>query len=602
MKYFLILLSFLLSGLSSFGNESLTKDQINQIVETHFLKDDLPVRYVSTILARIDGDATKSDSSIIQDLINKLDKEITIYEVCLVNTVTANLEIRISHKEEVNDHLPKIEVRKQDYQLIKNTVFINIPPGTNDMETKKIIHYYILRSLLTVQSTPDLHKKIPGSAFSEKKPTNITFSEIDYQILRNVYSKAYEKQLRNSKLTQYKSNASLSNKLQESRLAAILIGVLNLFISFLLLYLFLQKGSFNNHHFNFSSYFKQGLIIFSITAVYSLINAFFYIFRNATFFKHHNGFTAPVLQFTLFFSAIGLISIVLSFFSEKKILNGSNSLPLLVIFPFISTLIIPSFLVFLFAVLYPKEINPTQPLDSISLLIHSLYFLGIIAVLRALFTFLNKKSESIIHKKDVELAKLGELHKQAELQSLRSKINPHFLYNSLNSIASLALTDPKKTEQMALSLSDFYRYSINREQKQMNTISDELQAIKTYLEIEKVRFGDRLNFTITCPESMQTIEIPQLLIQPLVENAVKHGISGIVEKGEINITVYQENRSLKIRVADNGPEFSDGPLTGFGIRNTNERLDLLYGNKASINWENGKEKFIEITLPFKPAN
>ena len=193
---------------------------------------------------------------------------------------------------------------------------------------------------------------------------------------------------------------------------------------------------------------------------------------------------------------------------------------------------------------------------------------------------------------------MGELHKQAELQSLRAKINPHFLYNALNSIASLATTDARKTEQMALGLSDFFKYAINREQKQLNSLSEELSAIRTYLEIEKVRFGDRLNFEIDCNPELLDIQIPQLLIQPLVENAIKHGLSQITENGMIRIVITKEDHQLNIRVYDNGQPFPDGPLSGFGIQNTQERIALLYDSKASINWNNVPEKYIELSLPF----
>ena len=197
----------------------------------------------------------------------------------------------------------------------------------------------------------------------------------------------------------------------------------------------------------------------------------------------------------------------------------------------------------------------------------------------------------------MELAQMGEYQRQAELDSLRAKINPHFLYNALNSIASLATTDARKTEQMALALSDFFKYAINREQKQLNTLSEELNAIRTYLEIEKVRFGNRLSFEIDCPEELLNIQIPQLLIQPLVENAIKHGLSQITENGQIKISVNKTETQLKILVYDNGPAFPDGPLSGFGIQNTQERIALLYGAKATINWQNGVEKYIELCLP-----
>lgn len=131
----------------------------------------------------------------------------------------------------------------------------------------------------------------------------------------------------------------------------------------------------------------------------------------------------------------------------------------------------------------------------------------------------------------------------------------------------------------------------------MNTLAEELNAIRTYLEIEKVRFGDRLSFEIDCPSELLDIQIPQLLIQPLVENAIKHGLSQITEYGFIRILVRRVENQLKIRVYDTGPAFPDGPLSGFGIQNTQERITLLYGAKATINWQNGAEKYIEISMP-----
>ncbi|MGE5448945.1 MAG: sensor histidine kinase, partial [Bacteroidales bacterium] len=146
------------------------------------------------------------------------------------------------------------------------------------------------------------------------------------------------------------------------------------------------------------------------------------------------------------------------------------------------------------------------------------------------------------------------------------------------------------------SLSDFFKYAINREQKQLNSLSEELNAVRTYLEIEKVRFGERLNFEIDCPAELLDTQIPQLLIQPLVENAIKHGLSKITDKGFIKISVIKASSQLKIRVYDNGPAFPDGPLSGFGIQNTQERINLVYGAKAGINWQNSPDKYIEISI------
>jgi LytS/YehU family sensor histidine kinase len=237
-------------------------------------------------------------------------------------------------------------------------------------------------------------------------------------------------------------------------------------------------------------------------------------------------------------------------------------------------------------------------LSSLRNIISISLFIGFV---RAIFIYLRLKSENIIRKKDLELALLSERHKQAELQSLRAKINPHFLYNSLNSIASLSTTDAQKTEKMALALSDFFKYSINREQNQLNLLSEELNAISTYLEIEKVRFGDRLSFEISCPADLLNIQIPQLLVQPLVENAIKHGLSQITGSGLIRIMVFKVGSLLKIRVYDNGPAFPDEPLSGYGLQNTLERISLQYGPKATINWQNLEEKFVEISIPVQDS-
>jgi len=283
----------------------------------------------------------------------------------------------------------------------------------------------------------------------------------------------------------------------------------------------------------------------------------------------------------------------LIYLAERMILKDRNLGGSKIIVIFLTTLIMPVLVLINFGLLgYLSGSSDFFPRYN------SLFARILVASLaRGLYVFLNDRNKSIINQKDVELAQMGEFQKQAELQSLRAKINPHFLYNSLNSIASLATTDARKTEQMALALSDFFKYAINREQKQLNTLSEELNAIRTYLEIEKVRFGERLSFEIDCPEELLDIQIPQLLIQPLVENAIKHGLSQITENGLIRILVSRAENQLKIRVYDNGPAFPDGPLSGFGIQNTQERIALLYGATATINWQNGTEKYIELCLP-----
>ena len=203
----------------------------------------------------------------------------------------------------------------------------------------------------------------------------------------------------------------------------------------------------------------------------------------------------------LLFTA-GIVTVILVFLIEREILKKNQNFSLEIIVPFFSIALVATVLLVLLLLLIPAEKPAMVYYTAVSSVV---FYCFIIGFGRSIYIFTRKKSESIIREKDVELARISELHKQAELQSLRAKINPHFLYNTLNSIASLATTDARKTEQMALALSEFFKYAINREQKQLNTLSEELNAVRTYLEIEKVRFGDRLSFEIDCPSELLNI-------------------------------------------------------------------------------------------------
>lgn len=220
-----------------------------------------------------------------------------------------------------------------------------------------------------------------------------------------------------------------------------------------------------------------------------------------------------------------------------------------------------------------------------------------IAFLRLFFIVMNYQILSSVNQKDVEIARLKELKNQAELQTLHSRINPHFLYNALNSIAGLAYTDAGKTSKMAVSLSELFRYSINKESNTYVAVSDEIEMAEKYLEVEKERFTDRLEYSIEANDNVLKLKIPKFTIQPLVENAIKHGIAKVKTKGIVRIEVKNENNTLIIRIHDNGPDFPDSLIGGYGLQNLHEILQILYSGKASIQWENGENKNIQITLP-----
>lgn len=219
-----------------------------------------------------------------------------------------------------------------------------------------------------------------------------------------------------------------------------------------------------------------------------------------------------------------------------------------------------------------------------------------LAVGRGLLLYLNHFSESLVKEKDVELSRLREAKSEAEVKMLQSQINPHFLYNALNSIASLAHTDANKTEKMALSLSDLFRHSINRKGDKVNTLNDEVSLVQNYLEIEQIRFGDRLDFFIDVDSDLLAVKIPMFVLQPLVENAIKHGISKIERQGKIALTVSKKDNGILISVQDNGPDFPEGLLSGHGLQTVYDLLRFSYGDKASISWYNQPQKEITIYI------
>ncbi len=206
-----------------------------------------------------------------------------------------------------------------------------------------------------------------------------------------------------------------------------------------------------------------------------------------------------------------------------------------------------------------------------------------------------ERGEMKLLEKERELSKAYELKIKSELDALHAKINPHFLYNSLNSIVSLIHEDPYKAEKMVLSLSDLFRYSINSKNTNFATVKQEIELVRTYLEIEQVRFQDQLAVEISVQPEANEREIPKFLIQPLIENAIKHGTSKIT-KGLIKLLISLSEDELFIIVFDNGPNFPENINSGYGLKSTVDKLDLLYGNAYSFKILNKPEKRIEICL------
>ena len=203
---------------------------------------------------------------------------------------------------------------------------------------------------------------------------------------------------------------------------------------------------------------------------------------------------------------------------------------------------------------------------------------------------LGRKSKLLNQSEEKELAS------QSELDALQARVNPHFLYNSLNSIASLAQVNPAKTEEMTIALSDFYKHSTNRADKYWSTIGEESQLLRTYLDIEKIRFGERLEYELEIAESLKNQPIPHFLLQPLVENAIKYGFDK--DRNTIAIVIKAEiiGDQLHIKVKDSGDPFSEQLSTGYGLRSVKKKLKLLYPKMYEIHFINTPKKQIHIIL------
>jgi two-component system LytT family sensor kinase len=172
---------------------------------------------------------------------------------------------------------------------------------------------------------------------------------------------------------------------------------------------------------------------------------------------------------------------------------------------------------------------------------------------------------------------------KARLQALKSQLQPHFLFNTMHSISALMLTDVRAADRMMSRLSDLLRMSLDAEGTQITTLSRELEFVNSYLEIEKIRFEDRLNVILDIAPETLDAQVPHLLLQPLVDNAVKHGISKLSAGGEIRISVTTQDGDLQLEISDNGPGFGSASFrNGLGLRVTRERLESLYGQDQSM--------------------
>lgn len=204
--------------------------------------------------------------------------------------------------------------------------------------------------------------------------------------------------------------------------------------------------------------------------------------------------------------------------------------------------------------------------------------------------------------KMIRESELKALVKESELNSLKSQINPHFLFNSLNSISSLTMVSPEKAQEMVINLSDFLRYSLSSKNEILTTFDQELQNIDRYLKIEKIRFGKRLHVEKKIGKKCTQLELPGLILQPLMENAVKYGVYESTDQSNINISATCNDELLEVKITnDYDPDFISKRGEGIGLRNVASRMKIQYGRDDLMKIDKHKESF-EVKLLFPQYN
>jgi LytS/YehU family sensor histidine kinase len=183
------------------------------------------------------------------------------------------------------------------------------------------------------------------------------------------------------------------------------------------------------------------------------------------------------------------------------------------------------------------------------------------------------------------------LASRAELKALRAQINPHFLFNSLSVIAGLVHYQPEKADEAIEQLAQVFRYTLRKSEHEWAPLCEEIDFVTAYLRIEQARFGDRLQVAFEVDPAAAHLAIPAMSIQPLVENAIKHGVAAVEGPGAVGLRAALDDGHLRLEVSDSGPGFPPGFSLenggeGHGLRNVMERLRGYYGDAARLSWEN----------------
>jgi LytS/YehU family sensor histidine kinase len=225
----------------------------------------------------------------------------------------------------------------------------------------------------------------------------------------------------------------------------------------------------------------------------------------------------------------------------------------------------------------------------------SLTFAGITAAVLAL-EHLRRARE-----RELRASRLEAQLAQVQLHALRAQLNPHFLFNALNALSALIHSDPAAADRMVLRLGELLRQALDAGDDAEVPLRDEMRLVERYLDVMKVRLGDRLEVRLELDPAALDAYVPNLLLQPLVENAVQHGIGGRAEAGELGIAARREGQSLVLEVRDDGPGVPAAPRERVGLGNTRLRLRQLYGDAQELVLEPGEGggARVRVRLPYR---
>jgi len=342
--------------------------------------------------------------------------------------------------------------------------------------------------------------------------------------------------------------ATIRNLWLRNNLAVLTIGlmVMSAFLALQYPALIIQKGKAGLGEFLFMKLLESAIIILFVFNIVAMVNRIPAV-KSMSFIRHH-----AVIFITIVISALVIYVIVAYFENGMKL----------------------------------TELHGT--------LLYAYFNAALTALIYTGFSYVERERKRKLNEKEFEVTKLIALKTKAELDALHSKVNPHFLYNALNSIADLSITDNKKARQMTIALADLFRYSINYNDNNYSTIKDELEMAEVYLQIEKIRFEDKLRYQINSDKELDHFLVPRFLMQPLVENAVKHGLKSTGQMTDILLEVSRQEKGLIITVSDTGPLFPESLNPGYGVKSVYDKLDLLFPDQYEIHFINIPRKQVSI--------